>query len=127
MAVMRKIIGVCLSQSHTFLKTDFLEELYQAARREGYSVVVFNSSMDYYRAQNGRNITGSVYRLISYDALAALVILAGDLHDTQQQEEIIHNANRHRIPVILHGDSNPSCISILCDYEEAYKSSSATL
>ncbi|MBR6071179.1 MAG: hypothetical protein IKP78_11390 [Ruminococcus sp.] len=70
----RKLIGVCLSQSHTFLKTDFLAELDQAARREGYSVVVFNSSMDYYWAQNGRNITGGVYRLISYDMLAALQI-----------------------------------------------------
>ena len=46
MADVKKLIGVCLSQAHTFLKTDFLTELDKAARREGYSVVVFNSSMD---------------------------------------------------------------------------------
>ncbi len=118
----RKIIGVCLSQAHTFLKTDLLAELDQAAREEGYSVVVFNSLMDYYWAQNGRNITECVYDLISYDMLAALVILAGDMHDTQLQEEILHRANLRHIPVILQGDSNPNCISILCDYEDAYKS-----
>ena len=117
----QKIIGVCLSQSHTFLKTNFLSELDLAARKEGCSVVVFNSSMDYYWAQNGARITDSVYKLISYDMLVALVILAGDIHDTQMQEEIIRKANLHRIPVILQGDSHPSCISILCDYEDAYK------
>ena len=59
MADVKKLIGVCLSQAHTFLKTDFLTELDRAARKEGYSIVVFNSSMDYYWAQNGKNITGS--------------------------------------------------------------------
>ena len=56
----RRMIGVCLSQAHTFLKTDLLAELDKAARKEGYSIVVFNSSMDYYWAQNGNNITGYV-------------------------------------------------------------------
>ena len=56
MADGRKLIGVCLSQAHTFLKTDFLTELDKAARKEVYDIVVFNSSMDYYWAQNGNNI-----------------------------------------------------------------------
>ncbi len=46
MADDKKLIGVCLSQAHTFLKTDFLTELDRAARREGYGIVVFNSFMD---------------------------------------------------------------------------------
>ena len=71
MADEKKLIGVCLSQAHTFLKTDFLTELDRAARKEGYGVVVFNSSMDYYWAQNGSNITGCVYQLIRYSRSAA--------------------------------------------------------
>ena len=59
----------------------------------------FNSSMDYYWARNGRNITGCVYDLINFDKLAAMVILAGDLHDTQMQEELIHKACQQNIPV----------------------------
>ncbi len=111
-----------MSQAHTFLKTDFIAELDKAARKEGYSIVVFNSSMDYYWEQNGSNISGRIYELIRYDKLAAVVILAGDLHDTQLQEEIIHNANIRKIPVIWQGGPHPGCMSIRCDYEDAYKS-----
>ena len=117
----KKLIGVCLSQAHTFLKTDFLVELDNQARKEGYSLVVFNSSMDYYWAQKGSNATGCVYSLIRYDLLAALVILAGDLYDTQMQEEIIHKANRHKIPVIWQGGIHDNCISMPCDYQDAFK------
>ena len=35
--------------------------------------------------------------------LAALVILAGDLHDTQKQEEIVRRANEQKIPVFWQG------------------------
>ena len=122
MEIARKIIGVCLSQAHTFLKTDLIAELDQAARKEGYGIVVFNCSMDYYWEQIGSNITGRIYELMQYDQLAAIVILAGDLHDTQLQEEIIHNANIRRIPVIWQGGTHRGCISLRCDYEDAYKS-----
>ena len=121
MADVKKLIGVCLSQAHTFLKTDFLTELDKVARKEGYSIVVFNSSMDYYWAQNGNNITGCIYELIRYDRLAALVILAGDIYDTQMQEEIIHKANLQKVPVFWQGGSHNGCISISTDYEDAYK------
>ena len=116
---------MCLSQAHTFLKTDFLAELDKAARNEGYGVVVFNSSMDYYWSQNGNNITGCIYELIRYDRLAALVILAGDLYDTQMQEEIIHKAGLQKIPVFWQGGVHNGCISISTDYEKATKPSSA--
>lgn len=79
------------------MKTDFLSDLGNAAGKEGYGIVVFNSSMDYYWEQNGSNTSGSIFELIRYDKLSALVILAGDLHDTQLQEEIIHNANTRKI------------------------------
>ena len=119
MADEKKLIGVCLSQAHTFLKTDFLTELDRAARKEGYGIVVFNSSMDYYWAQNGSNITGCVYQLFRYEKLAALVILAGDLYDPQMQEEIIHKAGLRKIPVFWQGGIHHGCISISTDYEEA--------
>ena len=40
MAGEKKWIGVCLSQVHTFLKTDFLVEPDKQALKEGYRIVV---------------------------------------------------------------------------------------
>ena len=73
MANANRLIGICLSQAHTFLKTDFLVELDRQARKEDYGIVVFNSSMDFYLAQKGNNATGCVYSLIRYDRIAALI------------------------------------------------------
>lgn len=64
MNVSHKPIGVCLSQAHTLLKTDFLSELSNAARKEGYGIIVFNSSMDYYWEQSDSNTSGSIFELI---------------------------------------------------------------
>ena len=36
MACANQWIGVCLSQAHTFLKTDFLVELDREVRKDGY-------------------------------------------------------------------------------------------
>ena len=96
-------------------------ELDNEARKEGYGIVVFNSSMDFYWAQQGNNATDCVYDLIRYDLFAALVILAGDLYDTQTQEEIIHRAGLHKVPVIWQGGIHNNCISIPCEYEDAFK------
>ena len=60
------------------------------------------------------------FSLIRYDRLAALVILAGDLYDTQMQEEIIHKANLHKIPVIWQGGVHEGCLSIPTDYKDTY-------
>ena len=68
----RGMIGVCLSQAHTFLKTDLIAELDRAARKEGYGIVVFNCSMDYYWEQNGSNISACALSGLSEGYAAAL-------------------------------------------------------
>ncbi len=47
-------------------------------------------------------------------------MLAGDLHDTQLQEGIIHHANISKIPVIWQGGTHRGCISIRCDGDEEW-------
>ena len=121
MAKAHRLIGVCLAQAHTFLKTDFLVELEKEAGKEGYGIVVFNSSTDPHGALSGNDANSCVYRLIRYERLAALVIFAGDLPDAQIREEMIHKAGLRKIPVIWLGGIHDRCISMPNDCEEAYK------
>ena len=116
-----KLIGICLSQAHTFLKGDFLCELDRAASAAGYGLLVFNSSMDWYWSHHGGNVTGCVYDMIRYDLLSALVILHGNLYDTEQMERMIHCARAAKIPVLYLGGRHPLCESVIDDYEETYK------
>ena len=116
-----KLIGVCLSQAHTFLKEDFLCELEHAAHAEGYGILVFNSSMDWYWSRHGGNVTGCIYEMIRYDLLSALVILHGNIYDPEQLERMIRCAKAEKIPVLYLGGRHPLCTSIIDDYSEAFR------
>ena len=116
-----KMIGICMSQAHTFLKDDFLCELNREARKSGYSLLVFNSSMDWYWSHHGGNVTGCIYDMIRYDRLSALIILHGNIYDSEQLERIIRSARAEKIPVLYLGGRHPLCESIIDDYEIPYK------
>ena len=98
-----KWIGICMSQAHTFLKDDFLCVLEREARKAGYGLLVFNSSMDWYWSHHGGNVTGCVYDLIRYDLLSALVVLHGNIYDTEQLERMIRRARTENLPVLYLG------------------------
>ena len=117
----RKMIGICLSQAHTFLKTDLVSELDRAARAEGYGILVFNSSLDYYWSRKGNNVTRCVFDLIRYDMLAALVVLHDNIYDMPLLEKMIRLGNEEGIPVFYLGGIHDHCVSIVDDYAEAYK------
>ena len=116
-----KWIGICMSQAHTFLKDDFLCVLEREARKAGYGLLVFNSSMDWYWSHHGGNVTGCVYDLIRYDLLSALVILHGNIYDTEQLERMIRRARAENLPVLYLGGRHPLCVSIIDDYRASYK------
>ena len=117
----RKMIGICLSQAHTFLKTDLVSELDRAARAEGYGILVFNSSLDYYWSQKGNNVTRCIYDLIRYDILAALVVLHDNIYDMPLLEKMIRRGNAEGIPVFYLGGIHDRCVCITDDYSDAYK------
>ena len=121
MAGAQKWIGVCMSQAHTFLKTDFLIHLDHQARQDGYGILVFNSSLDYYWSQKGNNVTGCIYRMIRFDMLSALIVLHENIYDMPLLENMIQQANMQNIPVFYLGGVHERCISITDDYEEPYK------
>ena len=117
----RNLICICLSQAHTFLKTDLVSELEICARKEGYGIVAFNSSLDYYWSHKGTNVTGCVYDLIRYDRMAAMVVLHDNIYDMPLLEKMIRTGNEQGIPVFYLGGKHKGCISIVDDYAESYK------
>ena len=117
-----KIIGICLSQAHTYLKTDLIAALSRSAAADGYGVVVFNSSLDYYWSQKGNMVTRCVYDLIRYESLCALIILHENIYDMRLLETMIQHCTEERIPVFYLGGIHDHCISIVDDYTDAYKS-----
>ena len=121
MADRQKLIAVCLSQVHNFLNTGFLNELSRIAAADGYGVVVFNTSLDFYWYQSENKVPRAVFRSIHYEMFDAFFIICHSFHDDALIKEIVDGAQAHDIPVFLAGMELPGCWSVVNDYEEGYK------
>ncbi len=121
MADRQKLIAVCLSQVHNFLNTGFLNELSRISAADGYGVVIFNTSLDFYWYQGENKAPRAVYRAINYDLFDAFFIICHSFHDDELVREIVDGAQAHDIPVFLAGLELPGCWSVVNDYEEGYK------
>ena len=121
MADRQKCIAVCLSQVHNFLNTGFLNELSAAAAEEGYSVAVFNSSVDFYWYQQENRAPRACFRAIRYELFDLVFIICHSFHDDDLVREIVGGAQTHGVPVVLAGMQLPGCWSVVNDYEEGYK------
>ena len=117
-----KLIGVCLSQAHSFPNTGFINALSSVATAEGFDVALFNSSLDFFWHQKDNNAARAVYRSIQYELFAAILIVYHTIHDDQLVAEIVEGARKHQVPVICVGAELPGCWSIVNDYEPSFKS-----
>ncbi len=116
--MMKKIIGVCLAKAQSELSRFFMEKLHYAAKTAGYKLLVFNSNIDfkdeeYMGAQ-------SIYYMIPYEKLTAIVILQETIYSDEIIDDIISGAKRHDVPVIMARDFNEDCISVVGSFDEAY-------
>ena len=121
MADRQKLIAVCLSQVHNFLNTGFLNELSRTVAADGYSVVAFNTSLDFYWYQNENKVPRAGFRAIPYDLFDAFFIICHSFHDDALIREIVYGAQAHDVPVILAGMELPGCWTVVNNYEESYK------
>ena len=121
MADRQKLIAVCLSQVHNFLNTGFLNELSRIGEAEGFGVVIFNTSLDFYRYKGENRIPRAGFRAIQYDLFDALVFICHGFHDDDLIREIADGAKAHNVPVFLAGMELPGCWTIVNNYEEGYK------
>ena len=72
MADRQKLIAVCLSQVHNFLNMGFLNELSRIGEAEGFGVVIFNTSLDFYWYQGENKIPRAGFRSIQYNPVSSV-------------------------------------------------------
>ncbi len=118
----KKPIGVCLAHAHTLLKTELVSELDRAARENGYGIIAFNSSLDYYWTRNADHITACIYNMIRFSELSALVILPDNICDPHLMYSLVQGARKAKIPAFSLGGKVEGCICITDEYDTAYKS-----
>ncbi len=108
-----KVIGVCVTVVHNRAEADYIDHLRQAAHKRGCKVMVFNSVLDFYVNNTYAEGAKSVYELINYDIIDALVIIADTMyHCKDLRAEIIERAQKHNVPVVLIDDKADGCFTV---------------
>ena len=96
----KPVVAVCLSKVHEDMHKDLLSSLCKNAEEKGFILHIFNVFTDLYNKDNNDLGEHSVFDLIDYNSLSALVILSETIKDDIILNGIIKNAFDADIPVI---------------------------
>lgn len=117
----KKVIGVCLTRAHDTTRSNYIKYLHEAAKKQGYKLIVFNSLVDFYHKDAFDEGAKAVYDIINFNLLDAVIIYAESFCDKSIMENIIAGAKEKSTPVIMINEEREDCYSIVGEYEGAFK------
>lgn len=115
-----KLIAVCLTKIQDEVTYEFIDALYQAVKGSDYRLLLFNSFSDLYHQNVYDEGAKSIYQLLNYDLVDAVIIKADTLNDQQVIRDLIARAKERQIPIILLNMKAESCYSIVPSYENVF-------
>lgn len=115
-----KLIAVCLTKIQDEVTYEFIDALYQAVKGSDYRLLLFNSFSDLYHQNVYDEGAKSIYQLLNYDLVDAVIIKADTINDHQVIRDLIARAKERQIPVILLNMKAEGCYSIVPSYENVF-------
>ena len=87
-----KLIGVCLSTLYNEDRYNFVKKLNKYAIDSGSRLMIFNSISDLFERYNKNNEgASSVFRLIPYKKLSAMIIFPNFIHNEEIVDDVVKN------------------------------------
>lgn len=116
-----KIIGVALTKLHEETMSDYVQALHNTAIKNNYRLVVFNSFLDFFKNDSYDRGAKSVYELINFQKLDALIIFDECFYDKDLVEKLIQKAHSHNIPVVTLYKKYDGCFCVTHNYDDVFK------
>lgn len=117
------LIGVCLSMVQSQDRFRYIQSLNRAAVAQGYRLMIFNSSTDMLDSKDPVGDEGelSLYQLIPYDMLSAMVVFPCYLNDRPIVYEVISNCQKMGIPVLTIDKTVAGCTCFAFAYADIFE------
>ena len=110
------VVALCITR----LQNEFERRLYESLRwkldQAGYRLLVFYSTTDFFKGTKNDTGGASIYSLVPFDRLDALIIVPETIKNEQIQMMLVDGAKKANIPIIAMNRELPGCDSILFDY-----------
>lgn len=116
------LIGLCISTPHREDRFHFIQALNQSAVARGFRLVIFNSCSDLYEQSNPNNKgERSVFRMIPYEMLSAMVVMPRFLCNDPIIDQVAEQCIAHGLPVISIDREMKGCISFSFSYADIFE------
>lgn len=118
----KKLFALCTSRIHNDEVLESVKYFLNEAKKRGHAVIVFNSSLE--DANIGPIDAGcySVYDLIPFSKVDAVVLMSETIDDRHVSEAICHAAKLHGIPVLAYDAKYSECPSVYSYSTQAFSS-----
>lgn len=117
----KRVFGVCLTRIQEATRSRYLNHLHALARKHQFKLVVFNSFRDFHRLDAFDQGAMSVYELMEWRMLDAVLILADAFADLSVVRQLIENAKAHDTPCVIVNGRMDECCCIEDDASEAFR------
>lgn len=117
----KKIVALCTSMITDVKVSRFVNELNTKLVESGFSLLAYNINMDVYWEEGFIPAEASIYDLIDYDVVDAVVIMHEKIKSNTVTNHIIDSAKAKDVPVIVVDGDCEDAISIGFDYEKGFE------
>lgn len=121
MSERKKLIGLCCTAVQKEPVLPLVNRLAELIQESGqYNLMVFHSFFDFYYKTKLETGARSVYELINYDMLDAMIIIPDCFNDAQLVSQIVQNCKAHNLPVISIDRIIADTFSVYFGYGKAF-------
>ena len=117
----QRIVALCTSRIYDPQVHDYIEKLNEALRPEGFVLLIFTINSDLYWDENNISAETSVFEIIPYQHVDAVVIMDEKIKCHSVAEKIIDHAKEYDKPVIIVDGEYGDLPNICFDYAAGFK------
>ena len=117
----RRIVSLCTSRLNEIENCRFITELNEGLAKKDSTLFIYNVSTDLYWDDSNIRAEASVFSLVDFDVTDVVIIMHEKIKNNTIAENIISEAHRHNVPVIVVDAVYKDCISICFDYKKGFE------
>ena len=116
-----KIIAICTTKMHSQQDMSFLTELNERLRYLGYRIFIYSTCSDLYWNSRSEQGEKSVFDLIDFDVLDAVIITYEKIKNRTISRNIARSAMEKGLPVIVLDGHIDGCINMNFDFRAGFE------
>lgn len=117
----KKVIAICSADNCQEYNINFLKALNEIAKGFPFKILFFSCFSSLFFKEKHDIGESSIFRLINYDIVDAVIMLAETIKDDNIRNTIVKHALEHDVPVVAIEHPMEGCYNIVYEYRDTLK------